>query len=437
MAACTKHWRTDCDAVRAEAGAPLSAAAFSSPPERHFPLSLRLLTLVLFAAGPFLASAAAGQPQDGAAQARSSAEFVERRALDHFYSAEFQEAEAHYKKAIELQPDNPLYWNGLADTYLFELMLAAGRLDAQLYSSANEFLNPTVAPPDRAVVQAMWDALGRARNLAEKHARENANDAMAYYALAVSYSIESNYHLSITRKPMDALRPGGQARDAALRARHLDPKLSDANLILGAYEYAIGSVPAVLRWILMLGGHAGSRRHGVDLIQDAMMHGKRTPNAAVVLLAVIYSREKMFVYSREMFQYLQKLFPRNYFYELEIARTYQRENNLGGAIQVCRNVARKFEAHAAGYDRVDAMKLYFQIAALLEEHRRPDDAMDYYQKVVGRKPEGVLHARSYLRLAELYRSRQEPEKARAMYENARRLPFPEIQKQAAAGLRRM
>jgi tetratricopeptide (TPR) repeat protein len=433
VADCTKPWKTACDAARAEARprrivVPRSARGLCNP-------SLILLFLLLTKL-QFPAPAAAAQ-HDDALQSRISADVYEYKALDNFYSAEFREAEEQYKKALAIEPENPLYWNGLADSRLFQLLMAAGRLDSRFYSAANDFLDVKPAPPDAAKLQSMWDALASARRLAEQRIAANSKDAVAYYALAVNYSIEAHYHLNLERKPLDALHDAGTARDAALHARQLDPQNSDINLILGGYEYAIGSVPAAFRWLLALGGHSGSKARGVELIQDAMLHGKRASTAALALLAVAYGREKMYVYSREMFQHLARFFPRNYLYEMEIARTYQREGNLVAAIEVSKNIARKYEAGAAGYERVGAAKLYFQIAMLLEEHKRPDAAAEFFQKVTSQKPEGLLQGQSYLRLGEYYRARNEREKARAMYEDARRLPFLEIQKQAAAALKKL
>ncbi|HEV8384200.1 MAG TPA: tetratricopeptide repeat protein [Candidatus Acidoferrales bacterium] len=368
---------------------------------------------------------------------RISAEAYEKKALEHFYSAEFREAETQYRNAVAQQPDSPLYWNGLADSCLFQLLQAAGRLDSRLYSAANEFLSESPPPPERTLLAAMWGALQRGRMLAEKRVRENAADAGAHYALAVNYAIEAHYYLNLARKPLDALRPASKARAEALRTRELDPQNSDANLILGGYEYAVGSVPFGFRWLLALGGYSGSKKRGIALARDAMLNGKRASSGAMALLAVAYGREKMYVYSRELFQQLVRLFPRNYLYQMEIARTYQQEKNLGAAVEVCKNVARKYEARAAGFERVDAVKLYFQIATLLVEHGRPEEAAEYYQKLTSQRPEGALHGKSYLWLGEFYRTRHDREKARAMYERARQLPFLEIQRQAAAGLKKL
>jgi tetratricopeptide (TPR) repeat protein len=367
---------------------------------------------------------------------RVSAQVYADKGFQEFYSGDFFSSAEYYRKAIEIDRGEPSNWTGLAESYLFQLLLAAGRLDSSLYDSTNEFIGTKPPPPDAKVVQAMWDALRAARDLCEAMLKTNPQDARAHYSLAVSYAVEANFHLGVERKALDALSAGGKTRDHAKLAITQDPSLRDANLLLGAYEYSIGSVPGAFRWLLALGGHAGTKARGVELIQDALQNGVRAGPASLALLGVIYTRERQYAYSREMWQHLMRFYPRNYLYELEVARSYMNETNTEAALEVYGGVARKMESGAPGYGAVNAERLNFQIASLLDSKDRAGEALAYYEKVAAHhNPGGPLQARAYLRMGDIFRSLRQKERAREMYEKARRYDVAEVRREANSKLR--
>ena len=315
------------------------------------------------------------------AQSGNAAQTHADRGFNHLYNLELDEAAAQYEQAIALAPDDPDYHVGLAHVRLFQHLRSAGRLDAQIYGASNDLL-ARPAPPDPQFERAMWDSLRRARALCEKRLAADEKDPDAHYALGLSYAVESNFHVNARGKPRDALSPATKAKDHHQRVRELDPANHDANFIIGAYEYAIGSVPAAFRWMLYLVGHSGSKPNGLALMEDAMRHGRRASPTARTTLAYFYAREKQYPRSRALLADLAALYPQNHVFAMEVAMSHAREGNHAAAAAAYEEIARKVEAGAPGLSRLSAPRLYFQIAVMHEYAKNYPRAAGAYEKTL-------------------------------------------------------
>lgn len=104
-----------------------------------------------------------------------------------------------------------------------------------------------------------------------------------------------------------------------------------------------------------------------------------------------------------MLQRLHRSFPRNYFFEMEIAATFVREGDADAAIAMYQHIKQKMRASVSGYGCVDAGRLCFQIAAL---QSRPDTAARYYEEAAGTNgADPSLAAEAYLRRSLVPRGR--------------------------------
>ena len=358
---------------------------------------------------------------------------------------ELDQAAEAYRQLVAVDPENPDYWTSLAHVYLFQQIQRAGRFDNDIYSAAAS-VAPVQGGPDPRLAQSMWEALGKARAICEKRLAANASDVDANYFMGVSFALESNYQISVTRKFMDALSPATKAKDYHLKVLQIDPNNHDVNLVIGTYEYGIGSIPFAFRWIARMAGHHGSKENGMKLIADAMVNGKRGPAAPLIMLAYIHNREKQFDYSRQMLEQLSRFYPRNSFYELQVANSMQRQGDLRGAAEMYRRVEKKAEAGINGFNqRVDLPRLRFQLATTYESLRQRDLALSYYRMILpwenGQKstydtPQ-PLQAHAYLRMANLRRELGHRDAAREYYQKALEFPLPEIQKLARNALKKL
>lgn len=408
---------------------------------------------------------AVARPQEAKDPAQARAD----RGFDHFYNLELDEAAAQYQQAIALAPEHPDYHVGLAHVRMFLHLRAAGRLDAQIYGASDDLL-PKPPPPDPQFERAMWESLARARAICEKRLAANQNDIEAHYALGLAYAVESNFHVNARRKPRDALGPATKARNHHQRVRELDPANHDANFVIGAYEYAIGSVPAAFRWLLYLLGHSGSKSRGFALMEDAVLHGRRAPATARATLAYFYAREKQFARSRAMLQELSALYPRNHVFAMEAAMSHAREENHAAAAAAYEEIARKFEARAPGFTRLSAPRLYFQMAVMYERAKDYPRAAGACEKTLAAfasnspaqpapaspsaasappgdaslssppawtGPLARLRAHTLLRLGSIYAVVGDKGKARAHLAQAAASPFREVSREAARRLKNL
>jgi len=365
------------------------------------------------------------------------AQALAAKALEHFYSAEFLEAVETYREAARLDPSDPALWRGMADGYLFQLLLVGGRLDSGLYTEANEFVRAKPVPPDPQLIRQMWEAIAQARKLCEARLRSHPNDQQARYELGMSYAGESTYNVMVARKYWDGLRAASKARDHHRNLLKADPAYHDAKLVLGVYEYFTGSLPAPIRWIVRLAGyHVGSKTKGIELLEDAMQRGSRSLAPALSLLAVVHNRERRYGEAREVVERFAQLYPRNFIAPVEIAYLHLREGNRPAAIRQLQVIREKRQAGAPGLHRVDAAKLYFQLAGLLEQEKRSAEAAASYRELLGLPDKDpALEGQSLIRLGDILRANGHREEARGMYERAVQSSLREVARQGRARLR--
>ena len=354
---------------------------------------------------------------------------------EHFYNVEYDEAIADFEKAVASDPQNPLFYNYLANAYLFREMRRLGLLDGNLYDASNGFLESKKAEPNPAEIQRINRLLDRVRGMCEARLKKNPRDVDALYALGVTHAIVGSMKFTIDKSWTEALRAGGRANEYHEKVLALDPNYHDAKLVIGMYQYIVGSIPRSVKWLAFLLGYHGSRTRGVVLMQEAMTKGRNTTSAAAFLLSVVYAREKKHEYSRRLLRPLSEYYPRNPLVVLEIGRSYLREGNQKKALEVYVQVARDMEAGKPGYHKLPRERLWYQIGVLYQRQGQFPEALEAYGRVAEQSSDGLLKAYTGLRRGEIYIAQNRLEHARAEYQRVAGMPYEEARRQAEVRLR--
>ena len=271
---------------------------------------------------------------------------------NHFFNLEYDEAIQDFSKLIEQNPADPIAYNSLAASQLYEELYRLGLLESSALRGDNQFLREKRRQPDPKAKAQFEETLGRGRGVAESLLAQDRRNEVALYALATNYGLRGNYDFLVEKAWFAALRNGGKARDYAQHLRKLNPGFVDAYLVLGVYEYVVGHLPLPVNVLAAIGGVHGNKQKGEAYVTRVAQEGRYGRNDARVLLVILYRREKRPLKAARMLEGLISDFPRNYVLGLELASMYSDAGQTDRALATFKSLLQKADAKAPGYQRL-------------------------------------------------------------------------------------
>lgn len=203
-------------------------------------------------------------------------------------------------------PESPLGYLFEADATWWKIYLTTGNLiDPDVF----DVVSKATSPYDGVFVSQVRQAIQRADarvHAQQELARSLLDEGMAYGLLARYYGLRDN--------DLPTARAGKRMRALLLRALQLDPKLTDAYLGVGIYNYFVDTLPAIVKLLkFFIGLPSGSRAVGLQQLELAAQHGDLLRGEAQFYLAKDFSRgnERQYSRSLELFHQLASEYPAN------------------------------------------------------------------------------------------------------------------------------
>ncbi len=241
-----------------------------------------------------------------------------RRGLDLLMNGKPDAALEVFKRVEAADPESPLGDLLSADALWWKIYFATGNLtNPEVFDVASEQATPYDAEFNRHVAAVLSKAQARI------HAGQNVARNQLY--LGMGYALQARL-LGMRGQDLPTARAGKKMRAALLAALAQDPKLTDAYLGVGIYNYFVDTLPTVvklIRWLIGLPG--GSREEGLQQLERAATQGDLSRGEAMFYFANDYSRdyEKKYARSLGLFEQLEREYPDNGLWKL-----------LAGSLQV-------------------------------------------------------------------------------------------------------
>jgi hypothetical protein len=307
-------------------------------------LSIFIFSRVGLAAGP--AASTVFRPPDP----------LNQSAFQHYYNLEYDAAILDFEAILTRHPNDPFAVNHLLSAIQVRELYRMGAMNTGDYSN-DSFIGQAHRPADPAQKQRIKQLVEQAEKLEDAELARNPNNVDALYARGVTRGQFALYTALLERAWLSSLRNAVGARHDHERVLELDPKYTDAKLIVGAHNYVMGSLSFTVRMAVSLAGLSGDKDKGIQYLYDAYRADGETSADAGIVLMVFLRREHRYADALQIARAIGPRFPRNYLLPLEEANLLRASGKNDEAEQQCRRVWQNGREGKYG-------SLHYEIAAL-------------------------------------------------------------------------
>ena len=325
-----------------------------------------------------------------------------RQGIDKAFNMDYPGADALFRKAVELDPEDPT-------GYAFQAV-------NHLFGSEVSF-----DPKQReASLEAMLRCVGEALARGEQRVAKNPRDGEAYFAMALARTAKFRWALR-KKQPLTAAQEAYGLWSCLERAQQEDPENHDSYLLTGLIRYHIDHLPDLSRFLSSLLITQGDRRRGLQDLERAATRGDLLRDLArSELISVYLNFEKQPVRALPLARELQRKYPRNYNFSFALANIQSEMRQFREALAIARDLEKGIASGKPPFapqlkPRHDQLmgRIYFNQGdyARAEDcfRRSLTDTADYNARV---------RAWSYVRLGMIYDVRDEREQAMEFYSTA-------------------
>jgi len=359
--------------------------------------------LLLCLLGAFLVTAFAF-PTETAAASRNSLPAGPYRAdddpqvklaLDDFYNLEYDKAIGLFESVEKAHPDDPFAVMHILQATVYRELYRLNLLDTTLYAH-DGFLSGKPAKADPEVRTRIEHLTAQAVKLCDDRLAKNPNDVDALYVRGVARGLKATYIALVDKSFGSALRNAVAARHDHERVLQLDPNYTDAKTVVGVHNYVVGCLPLPVKMLAGIAGLGGSKKKGLQYLEEASKEGKESSVDARVALALFLRREARYPEAADVVQTLVDQYPKNSLFALEHCNLLKDGGKGADAISCYEKLLAG--AKSGQYPTLHTEFAAFGLAESLRGQKDYEGALKHYEFTAS-LPNGQLNLRQRAQLA--------------------------------------
>jgi tetratricopeptide (TPR) repeat protein len=345
---------------------------------------------------------------------RSDNDAPTRKGFDHFYNLEYDKAIREFEAAQQAHPNDPFAINHTLAGVTFKELYRIGALDTESYAG-DGFLNRKLAAPLDPKVRERVKQLGD-QSLALSQARldKNPNDVDALYARGVTRGLRATYTGIAEKAWFSALRSAVAARHDHERVLELDPKYTDAKVVVGTHLYIVGSLNWPTKVAASIVGISGNKQKGLEYLREASTGAhSEVASDADIILALFLRREQNYNEALQVVARMQTTFSRNSLVACEYAHLLNAAGHGQEAIAAYRKVIVNCRNNVYSSCRIEVPA--YGLGEALRGQRQYLEAAEAYELAANNGNDPDLRQKATLAAGQMYDLLQKRDTALAKY----------------------
>lgn len=236
-----------------------------------------------------------------------------------FYNLDYDGSLAEFQAVARAHPDDAMASAYVLMVVVFRELYHQDLLDTTLYAH-DSFLSSKrkVDVPD-AIRQQIEQLTDATIELCDRHIHDNANDKNAFFARGYARGMHATFITLADHSFVTAAHQGLQARNDSEQVLKLDPDYVDAKLAIGVQQFAVASLPRLIRMMVGIAGVGGSKEKGLELLREVAAHGVVNTVEARTALSLFLRHDARYDEALSVERTLVHLYPRDYLFRLEAA----------------------------------------------------------------------------------------------------------------------
>jgi tetratricopeptide (TPR) repeat protein len=270
-----------------------------------------------------------------------------REAHTLFYNLDYDRALNLFETVQRAHPQSAMAMDYVLMVLIFRELYHQDLLDTTYYAH-DSFLSAkrSVAIPD-ATRQRIESTTDAAIALCDQQLKANPNDKNALFSRGYARGMHAAFITLADHSYIAAARQGLASRNDSEQVLKLDPNYQDAKMAVGIQQFAVASLPRLVRMMVGIAGVGGSKEKGIDLLRQAAAGGIVTRVETRTALSLFLRHDGRYPEALAVEHELAQEFPRDYLFRLEEANLTKDQGNGPGAIATYRAVLA--DARRPGY----------------------------------------------------------------------------------------